>query len=505
MVFEDVLLLKNSCMRFSGFAGKRVLLLQGPVGPFFWNLSKDLQKRGADVFKFNFNAGDALFYPLKARSFKGDLAQWPKLLEAFMKEHQIDVVLLFGDCRPVHLCVREIAQKLNCALGVFEEGYLRPDYVTFEPVGVNGNSEFAQSLAPWLVQEAMRSQPHSPQQGSAAPTTLPVGNTFWHSAMWGMAYFFAAWLGQWCWNNALHHRRMTVLDAPWWWLSFARKAWYKIKEYGVERTLCEDRRRQFFLVPLQVYNDAQITVHSDFESVCSFADYVMRSFKKAWDQEQAEGVPEGGQSLKGVTLVFKHHPMDRGHRNYGRALRVLTQRYGLQGRVQYIHDQHLPSLLKATRGVVVVNSTVGLSALGHRAPVKVCGTALYDMPGLTYQGKLRTFWHLGHQAIPCQDELQRFRHALIRRTQLNGSFYRKLQTVQWACGVALDGQMAERLWPEAMSQAHTTLSRKPTQALLRNAAANDQGLGNSDVFERDDDEDVKMQSGSVVTLRKKKV
>ncbi len=63
MVFEDVLLLKNSCMRFSGFTGKRVLLLQGPVGPFFWNLSKDLQKRGADVFKFNFNAGDALFYP----------------------------------------------------------------------------------------------------------------------------------------------------------------------------------------------------------------------------------------------------------------------------------------------------------------------------------------------------------------------------------------------------------------------------------------------------------
>lgn len=44
----------------SGFASKRVLLLQGPVGPFFWNLAKDLRSVGATVFKFNFNAGDWL-------------------------------------------------------------------------------------------------------------------------------------------------------------------------------------------------------------------------------------------------------------------------------------------------------------------------------------------------------------------------------------------------------------------------------------------------------------
>lgn len=441
----------------SSFAGKRVLLLQGPVGPFFWNLAKDLQHRGAEIFKFNFNAGDALFYPRGAQAFKGDLPQWPKVLEAFLREERIDVVLLFGDCRPVHACVRGLAQEMGCALGVFEEGYLRPDYVTFEPVGVNGNSEFAQSLAPWLVQQALQKLPESIKSRSAAEATvtptLAVGNTFWSAAGWGMAYFFAAWLGQWRWNNALHHRPMTVRDAPWWWLSYGRKAWYKIKEYGVQKVLCQEKNKQFFLVPLQVYNDAQITVHSDFESVCSFADYVMRSFAKAWAAELEHGLPQGAASLKETMLVFKHHPMDRGHRNYGRALRLLAQRYGLQSRVQYIHDQHLPSLLKAARGVVVVNSTVGLSALGHHAPVKVCGTALYDIPGLTYQGSLRSFWHMAHQALPHEEELQRFRQALIRRTQMNGSFYRKLQGVKWACGVALDGQMAERLWPQDVPEA----------------------------------------------------
>src|SRR5690606_2730706 len=116
------------------------LFLQGPVGPFFWNLSKDMRSNGAEVYKFNFNAGDWIFFRTGASSFKGSLAEWPDVLEKFIKEKSIDVVILFGDCRPVHACVRGLAQELGCAVGVFEEGYLRPDYVTFEPVGVNGNS-----------------------------------------------------------------------------------------------------------------------------------------------------------------------------------------------------------------------------------------------------------------------------------------------------------------------------------------------------------------------------
>lgn len=437
---------ETEAMNVPSFSGKRVLLLQGPVGPFFWNLAKDLRRKGAEVFKFNFNAGDWVFYPRGACAFKGHLEDWPGVLEAFMRKQQIDVVLLFGDCRPVHVCVRGLAQELGCALGVFEEGYLRPDHVTFEPVGVNGHSELAQGLPSWLVQQALLPASENAMSRSAPVVVQSVGNTFWHAAMWGMAYFFAAWLGQWFWNNGLHHRRMTVLDAPWWWLSFGRKAWYRFRQRGIESWLCEEKRGQFFLVPLQVYNDAQISVHSDFDSVCSFADYVMRSFAHALKAELADGVPQGGQSIRDAVLVFKHHPMDRGHRHYGKVLKLLTQRYGLEGKVWYIHDQHLPSLLKATRGVVVVNSTVGLSALGHGAPVKVCGTALYNIPGLTFQGRLRQFWHFAAHAVPDVQELQRFKHALIWRTQLNGSFYRKLRDVDWVCGIVLDGQMAARLW-----------------------------------------------------------
>lgn len=441
------------------FAGKRVLLLQGPVGPFFWNLAKDLRAHGAQVFKFNFNAGDWLFYPRNAKAYRGNLQDWPAQLEAFLRAQTIDAVLVFGDCRPVHACVRDLCKQLGCALGVFEEGYLRPDYVTFEPFGVNGHSVFGQGLREWLFERTVLDT----QEPAAEPTTLKtvrVGNTYWHAAMWGMAYFFAAWLGQKFWNNALHHRPMTVADAPWWWLSYGRKAWYKLTERGMEAQLCNTWHKDFFLVPLQVYNDAQISVHSDFGSVCEFIDLTMRSFAQALKTDQDAGPPTGGQSIARSLLVFKHHPMDRGHRHYGKVIKLLTRRYGLKDRVLYIHDQHLPTLLKSARGVVVVNSTVGLSALGHGAPVKVCGAALYDMPGLTFQGKLREFWHLAHTAVPEKEVVMRFKHALVSRTQLNGSFYRKIGKAPWQCGVFLNGQIAQRLWPATVDTTQVVAATK---------------------------------------------
>lgn len=57
----------------SHFCGKRVLLLQGPIGPFFKNLSVDLTNAGATVFKINFNGGDCFFYP-NAINYKGRLS-----------------------------------------------------------------------------------------------------------------------------------------------------------------------------------------------------------------------------------------------------------------------------------------------------------------------------------------------------------------------------------------------------------------------------------------------
>ena len=129
---------------FQAFRGKRVLLLQGPVGPFFANLALDLRGAGAQVFKVNFNGGDWWFSPrenfARVFNFYGPLDQWPRYFRILAQRLGIDVVMLFGDCRPVHAAVTQVCAEIGIDLGVFEEGYLRPNHITLERGGVNSHS-----------------------------------------------------------------------------------------------------------------------------------------------------------------------------------------------------------------------------------------------------------------------------------------------------------------------------------------------------------------------------
>jgi len=392
------------------FAGRRVLLLQGPVGPFFTRLAKDLSNAGAEVFKVNFNAGDWLFYPLGAFNYRGTMKSWPAWFEGLIRRLEIDAVLLFGDCRPVHDTAHAVAKRHGLEIGVFEEGYVRPDYVTLERYGVNGHSRLPRDP------ECYRAS------APAVPPKRAVGNTYWAMVGWGFLYFLAGALGKPWFRHYQHHRPLSVLEALPWVRSVWRKQRFRWTERSAQAVLTTRYSKRYFLVPLQVFNDAQIQVHSDFDGIEHFIESTLRSF--------AAHAPEE------ALLVFKHHPMDRGYRDYESLIRGLMTSTGVNPqRVHYIHDQHLPSLLDHARGVVVINSTVGLSALHHGAPTKTCGTAIYDLPGLTYQGSLDAFWRAAPQAKPNRALYQRFRDRVVAQTQLNGSFYKPMKLRGSATGL----------------------------------------------------------------------
>jgi capsular polysaccharide export protein len=164
-----------------------------------------------------------------------------------------------------------------------------------------------------------------------------------------------------------------------------------------------------------------MSVHSDFESVEQFVEHVVASF--------AQHAPANR------ILALKHHPLDRGYSDYTALINRLIKKHGLEGRCIYIHDQHLPTLLLHASGVVVVNSTVGLSAVGEGVPVKVCGSSIYDIQGLTFQGSLDDFWKNAHLAVPNDELYKAFRSYLISHTQHRGSFYKRLPGVFFQSGV----------------------------------------------------------------------
>jgi len=236
------------------FRGRRVLMLQGPIGPFFSRLARDLGEAGAAVVKVDFNGGDRLFSRSrdfeKRIDYRGSLDDWPATFEALVREHRIDTVLLFGDCRPIHVPAIQVARTLAIEIGVFEEGYLRPDFITIERGGVNNHSSLPKDPAFYLTQTALPPTP-----------TTPLGSTFGSAAWWGALYYTASSLGHWRYPRVRHHRTLGWRESRFWVRSAWRKLKYRIEERSMEQRFIGDSPSRFFLVALQTSGDAQVTVH----------------------------------------------------------------------------------------------------------------------------------------------------------------------------------------------------------------------------------------------------
>lgn len=380
---------------------KRIALLQGPVGPFFALLREYLLENGAEkVIKVNYNGGDDYFYKdgdiIRYMRKSGDLEKFYRRL--FLK-NGIEAVYMFGDCRPVHKIAVKALKKLNINFYVFEEGYLRPNYITLEKGGVNGYSSLPRNPA---------DIPDCDFDAPKAKNHIGYGK-FRHMAFYAFLYFLAGRLARKRYARYEHHKPFHFCDARFWILSFLRKFIYQIIDKPVWKGLIRNHPKNYFFVPLQVYNDTQISEHSSYVDNTEFISEVIGSFAKHAPPEKL--------------LVFKHHPMDRGHIRYGALIKQLAKEKGVSGRVRYLHEVNLPALLKYATGTIVINSTVGLSSLYHGTPVKVFGRAFYDMEGLTAQIPREAFWKTPGKV--CEEIFIKYRNFIANKTQIRGSFYNK--------------------------------------------------------------------------------
>ncbi|HYZ41118.1 MAG TPA: capsular biosynthesis protein, partial [Stellaceae bacterium] len=125
---------------------------------FFERLGRALAERGHAVHRVNFNGGDRAFWRLPgAVDFRGRPQEWPEFLDELIVGKAISDVILFGDCRPLHRAAIRIAEERLLRIHVVEEGYLRPDWITFEEGGVNGHSSLPRD--PDWYRERARSLP----------------------------------------------------------------------------------------------------------------------------------------------------------------------------------------------------------------------------------------------------------------------------------------------------------------------------------------------------------
>ncbi len=371
-----------------------VLLLQGPLGPFFSKLHQHLAEAGHNCWRVAFNGGDLFQSPWSDQTlvYRDSPDNWSEWLIDLCFSKKITHVFVYGDCRFYHREAKQVCERLNVEFYAFEEGYIRPNYITFEKSGVNGNSKIQlEDVQQWAIRPW--------------PRVENVRWAFYAQGLGAIGYYIAMALSRPFFKNYKHHRNDSASrDAIGYLRSACRKLKYSFKD---KRTWKKFKDKNYFVAPLQVSYDSQIHFHSPFNSVEEFIEQTMESFSK--------------YSNSNDLLVFKHHPADRGNNNYGKFIKFCEEQYDLKDRVLYVHDLNLPKLLKKAKGVVTVNSTSAISAFHHGAPVKILGNTFYNMPGLSDQSPLNEFWQ---SPTPASKELYlKLRNYLEYHSQITGSFY----------------------------------------------------------------------------------
>ncbi len=381
--------------------GAKILLLQGPMGTFFRKIDNFFTCHGAVVYKISFNAGDKLFSRRKNRfDYTGNCYDWPRYVTEFMEQHKIEKVFLFGNCRIYHKEAIKAAKGLGVEIFVFEEGYVRPDYITLEANGVNGDSSISRNHHFYRNLNA-----------DQAAKAVPVGNSYGKMAFQAAVYYLSVYCLKSYYPHYIHHRDPSVLkEAAYGIRNLFRKIKYKIQEKKYCFLFENKLKKRFYFVPLQTRNDSQVSEYSDYNNIEEFIKEVVLSF--------ANNAPPG------TYLVIKHHPMERGIKKYDGFINQLAEKYGLKNRIYVIYDVHLPTCLKHAIGTITINSTVGLSSLFHQIPTIALGQAVYDIKGLSCKNmKLDEFWKNHKQ--PSRKLFNAFRNHVISKTQLNGGFYGK--------------------------------------------------------------------------------
>jgi capsular polysaccharide export protein len=378
------------------------IFLQGPHGPFFNNLGKMLRQAGAQVWRVGFNAGDRAFW-FHGESYidyRGSSAEWLSTFTALIEEKNVTDIVLYGDTRPVHAQAIIEARLRGLTVHVFEEGYMRPYWVTYERGGSNGNSKLMDMTIPQMQAALAETDTDAP---------LPPGH--WgdmrQHIFYGALYHWFVMFRNRDYHNFQPHRSLSVTQE----FQLYLKRLLLMPFSALGRLVATTRIRlggfPYHLALLQLEHDSSFQAHSPFETMSDFLEVVIDGF--------ANGAPQHHH------LVVKAHPLEDGRVPVRRDIKRFAHTLGIAHRVHYVRGGKLAQLLNDARTAVTVNSTAGQQVLWRGIPLKVFGRAVYAQPEFVSGQPLPEFFAAPFG--PDNKTYKDFRRYLLETSQVPGGFY----------------------------------------------------------------------------------
>lgn len=382
--------------------GRVFLMLQGPHGPFFDRLARLLRAAGAQVWRCGFNAGDEFFWSDKPHFIRheGSVLEWPDHLAELIRDKGVTDIVLYGDVRAIHDTARSQAAARGIRFHVFEEGYLRPYWITYERHGSNGNSALL-GIGLDEMRAVLREQINEVRRPPAH-----WGDMRQHK-FYGAFYHFLILIANGRYRAYHGHRAISVVQE----FRLNLRRFMLAPAYNLGRALQWRRLRlsgwPYALVPMQLEHDSNFLGHSPFTKNAQFIQVVIAAFARSAPRHHH--------------LVFKAHPLEDGRAGNRAAIRAAAAAAGIPERVHYIRGGKLAEILSHARAVVTVNSTAAQQALWRGIPVKTLGRAVYEKPGLVSEQSLEDF--LQSPDAPDPQAYRVFRDYLLQTSQVPGGYY----------------------------------------------------------------------------------
>ena len=381
-------------------ANLHFVFIQGMPSPFFCQIGALLRDRGCRVTRINLCVGDWLYWSGECSlSYRGRYADWSTFISEYFDQNAVTDLVLLGEQRRYHKEAVAVAQTRGIRVTVNDFGYLRPDWITLEEDGMGGNSHFPRDPADILKQSANIGSVNLAQRYRDSAFNMMRAD---------LLYNFSNLLFGWLYppyrrtDYRPHTLIYTVSSAKQHALTRLRRDKNRRR---VERLIKSGQR--YFILPLQLDHDFQIVTYSPFSGMKEVIRLTIDSFARLSEIDQR--------------LIVKVHPWDTGLVNWSKVVRLTADEFGVRDRVEYIDGGNLDDLARHATGMVTVNSTSGLHALQVGCPVKVLGQAVYDVPGLTFQGALDAFWQLNE--APDVDLLMAFINLMAETIQIRGVFF----------------------------------------------------------------------------------
>lgn len=148
-----------------------------------------------------------------------------------------------------------------------------------------------------------------------------------------------------------------------------KRKWYQnAKTSNASTTELSVLQKPYVFVPFQVHDDTQVIIHSpNINNMEELAACVATAVKKH-NQLQNDN----------LSIIIKEHPSDNGRTDYA----PLKQKYP---EITFLQTYSIEALINNAKGVITINSSVGIESLLKHKKVITLGNAAYNIEGIVTQ------------------------------------------------------------------------------------------------------------------------